>query len=255
MRATLSTALATAFVALTVSTASAEPCPDPIKVGWEHWPPFNISDGESVKGIDPDILRAVAEEAGCEVNFQEVPWKRLLRGIETGKMDLAMAANKTPERSKYAVFSDNYLPYQATLWVSSDDETTYKSLEDFLKKGNRLGAESGATFGEKADRILNMDDYKDQIKFNNSSKLNIRMLASGRLDGLLENGITAGYMAKEEGLRDKIRKTEVVPQNAHIRYMLSKKTTSEETIDALNQAIAHLKNDGTIDEIVLKYTK
>jgi len=238
----------------TASVASAEICPDPIKVGWEDWPPFNIPGENEVKGIDPDIFRDIANNIGCEVTFVEVPWKRHLRKVELGEIDVAMAAAKTPERDKYSKWSSHYLPYSAILWVSDDDSNSYRSLEHFLEEGNTVGIIRGSTYGKEADELLKKDKYKEQVKPNKSQNLNIRLITADRLDGLIDNSLTTGFVAREEGLRTEIKESGVVVDESAIRYMFSKESVSDELVAAVDKAIEKLKADGTIQAIVDKYT-
>ena len=254
MRSSLFSAIFGLTLVFTTSQGSAETCPDPIKVGWEPWPPFNIPADEGVVGIDPDIFRAVANETGCDVVFNKIPWKRHLRMIKEGEIDVAMAAAKTPERDEYAKWSEHYLPYSAILWVSSDDDQKYQSLHHFLESGKSIGFIRGSTFGEEADNLLEKEKYAKQLQPTKSTSLNIRMIAAGRLDGLIDNSLSTGYAAKQEGLRGDIKKSGVTVDASAIRYMLSEQSVPDELVKKINIAIGELKEDGKIQSIVDKYT-
>jgi polar amino acid transport system substrate-binding protein len=235
--------------------ALAAPCPDPVKVGWEPWPPFQIAGEEGEpKGIDPDILREIGKLTGCEITFHETPWKRHLRMVEAGKLDVAPAASKTAERDAYSKWTTSYLPYQAILWTSADDDGSYEDLEDFLKSGKSVGIIRGVSLGEEADALLEQPAYRKNVIENKSTKLNIRQIAAGRMDALIDNSATTGHLARQEGLRDKLRATDVAVQSEPIYFMFSDTSTSQETIAAFNEAIGQLKASGKIQEIVDKYT-
>ena len=234
--------------------ATAAGCEKPIRVGWEAWSPFQIPAEGEPKGIDPDILRAIEKVSGCDIEFHETPWKRNLRALETGKLDVALAASITEERDKYAKWTISYLPYSSILWTGSDDNVNYGSLEDYLDSGNNLGIIRGFSYGETTDAILENAAYSDQIQENKSAKLNLRMIAADRIDGTLGNQFTMGYFAKREGLFDAVRATDVVVQSEPIYFMFSEKSTSDATIEKFDEAIRTLKADGTIQKIVDKYT-
>ena len=45
------------------------------------WPPMEyLDDSKRIVGCDIDFMRAVAREAGFEVTFENVAWRRHLRG-------------------------------------------------------------------------------------------------------------------------------------------------------------------------------
>lgn len=255
MRRTSLYSLVGLFFAFSATQASAEVCPDPIKVGWEPWPPFNIPETAGVAGIDPDIFRAVADEIGCEVTFKQIPWKRHLRMVKKGEIDVATGANKTTERDKYAKWSEHYLPYSAILWISPDDDQSYENLRNFLDSGKSLGFIRGSTFGEESDKILEEEKYADQLQPTKSTSLNIRMVAAGRLDGFIENALTAGYAAKQEGLRGEIKESGVTVDASAIRFMFSEKSVSDELVKKVDLAIKELKKNGKIQSIADKYTR
>ena len=254
MRATLSTALATAFVALSVSTAAAEVCDRPLTVGFETpWPPFQIKEGGEFKGIDAEIIREIGDRTGCEMNIEETPWKRQLRGAKTGEIDIVPAANKTDERDEYSLWTIDYLPYSSILWVDSKDSTNYESLEEFLMSGKSFGKIRGVTLGEKTDEMTS-EKYKDQVKENRNTELNLKMISAGRLDGVVDNALVVGYVAKQEGIRDDIRRTDVTVLSDPLYFLLSEKSMTDEIVQAFNEALKEMKSDGTIQNIVDKYT-
>src|SRR5512133_3053064 len=58
------------------------------------YPPFETVD-ESTKelvGFDIDLMKAVAEKAGYEVDFQNTPFDSVLSGVSTCQVDAAISA-------------------------------------------------------------------------------------------------------------------------------------------------------------------
>lgn len=243
------TALAISFPA-----AAQTVCDRTLTVSWEPWPPYQISrEDTSPTGIDIELIKAIADEVGCEVEFVKLPWKRQLRQIKKGKVDLTAAANYTKERDKFAHYSEPYLDFESILWVNSADSTQYTSLKHFLENGKRLGVTQGWTYGEKADDLIASEEYGKQIDENSKVKLNIRMTGAKRVDGTLGNRYTVAYSAKENGVRDKIRRTDVVVQSSPIHIIFSEQTVSEETVDTWNSAIEKLREEGKIRELTQQF--
>lgn len=242
-------------IATAVSSPAFAACDDPIKVGWEPWPPFQIpTESGAPNGIDPDILREIGARTGCEITFHETPWKRHLRMVANGDLHIAPAANKTAERDAYAKWTVSYMPYEAILWTDAEASSSFDSLKAYLDAGHSVGIIRGITLGEKMDALLAQPEYADQVRENKSTKINIRMIAAGRLDGLVDNATTTGYIAKQENLRDEIKPSELVVQSDDIHFMFSDTATPQETIDLFDEAIREMKADGTIQKIVGEYT-
>ncbi|MBE1301171.1 MAG: transporter substrate-binding domain-containing protein [Alteromonadaceae bacterium] len=59
----------------------------------------------SWKGLDVDLMSSISKKAGFIFQLIEFPWKRTLKMVETGDVDIALSAAVTPEREKYALFS------------------------------------------------------------------------------------------------------------------------------------------------------
>ncbi len=47
-----------------------------------QFPPFDISDNGTYKGLDRDLIDAVAKEIGVKVSYLDLPWTSVLPGLE-----------------------------------------------------------------------------------------------------------------------------------------------------------------------------
>ena len=229
-------------------------CTRPLTVGYEDWAPFEAATDRGPAGINVAIHEAIAAKTGCELVWQNRPWKRVLRNIERGKADIANTASITPERRDYARFSNPYLPYEAILFLQADDTRQYDSLQAFLDAGNTLAITRGYTYGDAADALLDRPNYADQIVVTDSHESSVRGLAFGRVDGTVGNRYTLGHTAKVNGLVRKIRATDTVVQSEPVHFMFSKESVPQKVIDAFNDAITELKTEGTIQKIVNEHT-
>ena len=71
-----------------------------------QFPPFDISDNGTYKGLDRDLIDAVAKEMGVQVSYLDLPWTSVLPGLEAKKFDLVIApVTITKERMKRYAFS------------------------------------------------------------------------------------------------------------------------------------------------------
>ena len=66
------------------------------------YPPYESIDAEgNFVGFDMDLMRAVAEKLGVEVEFQDMPFDSLIAAVQEGKIDGVIGARQsTPERDE-----------------------------------------------------------------------------------------------------------------------------------------------------------
>ena len=60
----------------------------------DEWPPFNGKPQSNAEGYMVDVVRTVFNARGIEVIYQNVPWKRAIRGTLSGKYNAAIGASK-----------------------------------------------------------------------------------------------------------------------------------------------------------------
>ena len=240
------------------SMAIEPPCARPLTLGWTHWPPYQYIDTEKIfTGLDIDIMMAMAKDTGCQIEYLELPWKRILKMIASGKIDLILGASITDERKEYANFSNPYRKEEVSLFVRKGESKKYHldSLKDILIYDFILGVYSGVHYGEQFNRLTKRFNFKSQVQFLGNNTNNMKLLVRGRFDGTLEETYTAGHQIKENNLTGKIERYPLSPINTgDISIMFSKKTISMNTINALNKSLSALKENGTIERILEKYT-
>src|ERR1700675_5166504 len=56
-----------------------------------QFPPFDISDNGTYKGLNRDLIDAVGKEMGVKVSYLDLPWTSVLPGLEAKKFDLCIA--------------------------------------------------------------------------------------------------------------------------------------------------------------------
>ncbi len=57
-----------------------------------QFPPFDISDNGVYKGVDRELVDAVAKELGVKVSYLDLPWTSVLPGLDAKKFDLCIDA-------------------------------------------------------------------------------------------------------------------------------------------------------------------
>lgn len=115
-----------------------------------EFPPFEMrggADNSAVVGLDVDIAKAIAKQAGMTLKIEEMPFDQLLPALEEGKVDLVLAGlTITDERSERVDFSDSYYTSTQVVIVRKSDPlpTAKEDMRD-----RKIGAPAETT-GEVA---------------------------------------------------------------------------------------------------------
>ena len=212
------------------------------------FPPFEFStdDGSGTQGFDIDLITAVAEQMGLECNI--LPTQKFDTLVPTikagGKADVCISAvTINDERSAEIDFSDPYLnSNQALLALAT---STYASLEDFDQAGNVLVASAGTTgqtWGEEnfsQAEIVPLDDYVSCFTG----------VSSGLYQGAIADLPVAQYLT-EQSYKD-LKVCVEVPTGEQYGIVVSKDNPG--LTKAINEALAALQENGTVDEIKIKW--
>ena len=73
------------------------------------FPPYESTAGGKVVGIDPDMMQAVCDKLGMELEIQDMEFDNILPSVAAGDADVGVAGlTITEERLKNVDFSDSY---------------------------------------------------------------------------------------------------------------------------------------------------
>jgi polar amino acid transport system substrate-binding protein len=234
-----------------------------LRGGWYLWDPYQFNErrrGEStLTGLDVELLRAVAREAGRSVGFTYRAWAQHLAQIESGEADVAAGATRTPEREAFAHFSVPYRRETNVLVLPRGNSQRYpftdvaSMLRSFEASGFRVGVVSGFMF---ADPLVN-DWLRDpahaaQVVLVENDYENFRNLADGGIDGLLADRLVAATTAWRGGWRERIEE-HPLQMSVDIHFMFSKATVDEATVRRFDDAIESLRERGESTRILANF--
>jgi ABC-type amino acid transport substrate-binding protein len=217
--------------------------PGVITVGSDTaYPPFeNVVDGETV-GFDVDIMNAIGERLGYEVVFKSYKFDGLIAGVQAGtEFDMvASAMTITEERAQQVDFSDPYINSNQSLAVSND--SSVMSTDD-LKQGDRVGVQSGTT-GEKWARD-NLEGKGVTIAVYDDILAAFGALSAGDVTGVIND-----LPISQDVVKDPARGAKVVQEiQTDEQYGFAFNQDDDDLREAINDALAEIKEDGTYEEI------
>jgi polar amino acid transport system substrate-binding protein len=243
------------IISVLFSIAPNHAMAEELSMGWEDWQPYQYKDSNQiVTGLDIELMQAIFGNINQQITLFELPWKRHLNNVESGRTDIAASASKTPEREQYAFFSDPYRTESAVMYIRKADASKYAfdSLRGIIGTDFKLAVTRGYYYGEEFAELMNDPEFKKHVQEVNDNQLAQRQLVRNRVDGFLEDPIAATIELRVEGLLDKVSNHMPIYSD-DIYAMFSKKSTSPDLVDAFNKSLAELRANGTYDRIMDKY--
>ena len=216
-----------------------------LNVGCEvGYPPFEdfADDGVTPIGFDIDIITAVADKLGLEVNIINTAWDGIFAGIGVNYDVTCSAVTITPERMETMIFSTPYINnYQAVVLLAGDE----RQVSSF----NDLDGMSIALQKETTSDIL-MSDYKStgtidvQIVANEKVTSCFTQLQNGEVDAVVVDSTVAdGYVNSSDDFVIVYKDTSEPEQ-----FGIAMAPDNTALQAAINQALKELDEEGFIQE-------
>ncbi|MBA6231735.1 MULTISPECIES: substrate-binding periplasmic protein [unclassified Colwellia] len=226
-------------------------------VGWELWYPYQYHNKQQeLVGLDFDIFNAIIKESTLKVTFTEIPWKRHLQYIKTGKIDMAMGASHSAEREQTAYFSIPYRLEKVNLFVKKGtaQKIKLKKLSDLSSADYMIGVEGGYYYGKEYQKLITTKAFHAHINNVIDLEQNVALLLKGHIDGVLVDPVTMKAFSEKYSLQGEfeIHPLEIYQDTIHI--MLSRQSCTIETLNRINDAITTLVQNGEIAKIIAHWT-
>lgn len=206
------------------------------------FPPFEQGKAPNYKGFDIDLMDEVGKRLGLQVEIKDTAFDTIFRDLDQGKFDMvASATTITPEREKTVDFSDPYYKTDQALVTESGSEI--KAVEDLA--GKTVGAQDGTT-GE--DYANDETDAKNVRGFPEGPDA-INALRSGQVDAVIIDKPVAEDAIKKQG------NVEIVAIPTSELYGLFFGQDSDVLRERVNEVLAEIKGDGTLDDLSQKWFK
>lgn len=211
------------------------------------YPPFEYEQNGEYVGIDIELIKAIAAEAGFEIEIRPMDFKGIIPAIQSKQLDAAIAGiNIREDRKKIVDFSDPYYDTGDTLVVRADDDTI-NGPEDL--KGKTIAIKKGTSGAKLAEQFAKQ--YGAIVKYFDDSSTMFQEVVNKNADATIEDFPVISYKLKMD-------------PNAKLKIAGGKLTSSQngiavnkdnkELLKLINEGLKKVKENGTYDEIIKKYT-
>lgn len=237
--------------------AAAELVPEDLKgeslsaVVMNDYPPAGYVEGGELVGTAPDLLRAIADDAGLDLEIQGSSWDAMIPGLQAKRWDVMHAAAIiTPER--VAMFDFVSVEKNYTAFVS--DTASGVTIEDAADVcGLTVSVVKASIDGEAVNKINDEvcePEGAEPATLSTFAGNDAALLAvsSGRADAVVMGGGVIPDLLKKTGDKFEEQPLEFEPTFGGIAF-----TKGSELGPIFLQAVKDLMESGTYQEIYDSY--
>lgn len=235
------------LAAIPVFAAAEDAVACTLSVGWGDYPPFYVATpADAPSGTDAAVIRAVAADVGCAMQWRQMPWSESLDALAVGGVDLVAGATRTPEREQFARFTRPYLCNSARLFMRADDlRFPPETLEAMAQSRLRIGIEAGSVYSEAFERAVSAGAFGDRMVGFAASTSLLPALLDRRVDGVIQSTISAAFQTAELDAVEAITATDLTFGDGALHLMLSRKSVPAAHAQQIDDALsAFVKGDG-----------
>lgn len=205
--------------------------------------PYEYYSNGEIVGVDVDIAKEIAASMGKKLIIKDIAFDSIINEVKTGKADFGAAGiSYNEERAKNVDFTINYSTSKQVVIVKNDSGIT--NIGDINNK------KIAVQLGSIADTYVS-STYKDASVVRQKKYLAaIEDLNTGKVDCVVMDLLPAEQILKtNSGL--KILDGALVEDS----YGMIVKKGNKELLDNINKVLEKLKNEGKIDEYIIKHTE
>nr|WP_211162555.1 transporter substrate-binding domain-containing protein [Aeromonas sp. DNRA1] len=226
-------------------------------VGWSSWHPFSFRDEQQqLQGLDIDLLEAIFNRAGFHANYSEMPWARVLRELEFGTIQLTMSANQTAERNLYARFTLPYRNEETVLLIRRQDKGRWQEitqLSDLLSRPDfTIGMLRDFDYGTDFRTFMQSSQMQQRLLVRLKMEPLIKLLLAGRIQGVVMDPMGLQQLNLAGIPLDQLT-TLLDIQQTPVHLMLSRRTTTPQQLQRLDEAIRALLQSPEYGQILARY--
>lgn len=212
---------------------------------------FYAEDGSTPVGFEVDIITAIGNKLGREVEYSDMAFDTLITSLQTGRVDATIAGmNDTAERQQAIDFVD-YFTSGITIMVQKGNPAGIAASADLC--GKAIAVVQGTTqedFAAEQSAECEADGQEPlAVTATPSDSQNQTQLRTGRVDAILNDLPTAVYISQTAGDGEYFETVDQEPINGG-PYGIGVAKEDAALRDGIQQALQSLIDDGTYGEIL-----
>lgn len=238
------------LAALSLSVASgllaASAQADTLRVGMSGgYFPFTFVEQDELKGFEVDVMNAVGEITGDDIEFVTASFSGLAGMLESGRIDtIANQITITPEREAKYVFTSPYVYDGAQVVVRAGNDSV-QGVEDLS------GKSVAVNLGSNYEQLLREQPNADEIDIRTYESNIEQDVALGRVEAFVMDRVSATQVIKEKGLPLELAGQPFSTIENALPFRDDE--AGREQRDRVDAALAELRESGELSEISEKW--
>lgn len=208
-----------------------------------------FQNGNVIDGAGPALVKRIFNDLGINVAVRHTgTWDEVQAQARTGEVDVLVAAYKTAAREEYMLYSDAYTTDPVAIYVKAGQAFPFASWNELI--GKRGVAMVGDSYGQTFDdfAVANLE-----LTRVTTVAAAYAMVASGQADYLLYALYSGDDYLENSGQAAAFEHLPTFVNEEPFYITISKESPFVQYLDEINDAIARLKADGTIDALIEQY--
>lgn len=226
-----------------------------IQLVTESYIPYGFMENGVIKGIAVDVVSEAFRRQGFTVELQMLPWTRALQMVEDGDTDGIYCAFYSDKRAIFMQYLKEPIAYEAQyVYTLKDSPVRFDGTMESLKP-YRIGAQQDYYYGEAFEKAKGDSAY--QIEQVIEVPINIRKLLDGRIDAMVDHHLSMLYYLKQMNLQDVIVEQPIPlrePSGLYLAFT-KKRFVDQALIQSIDEELVKMKQDGSYQDIVDRYTR
>ena len=212
------------------------------------FPPFENLEGDEYVGFDIELAKAIAEYLGLECEFTTIQFDGIVPAIQAGgQADVGISGiTVDPDRAESVDFSDPYYIADQSVAVMKGGTITSDNVDEALNAEGMIIAVQSGTTGE----TFAQENFPNATvqPYGNATDAFAAMQAGQA------NAVCMDKAVVEKMLADAYTDAEIVKNAATgEEYAVAVSKDNPGLLEAINDAIAALQEDGTIDDLTAQF--
>lgn len=205
--------------------------------------PYEYREGDKVVGIDAELADAIAKKLGLEAEVEDMAFDSIIPAVTSGKADVGLAGMTASEDRKVSVdFSDTY--------VEAGQVIIVKKGSDIKDASGLSGKTVGVQLGTTGDLYVSDPQNVENVTVQQFPKGAdaVEALKTDKIDAVVIDNQPAKKFVENNSDIEIL--DEPLTQES---YAIAVAKDNKQLLDAVNKALAELKESGELDSILNKY--
>lgn len=219
-----------------------------------EYPPYYFQENGIWKGVSVELMNVLLKEAGYDITYKVIPWKRALMDMKSGEIDAMANLSITKERDEYIYFVGPQMDESMVLFIDKDLNLDINTLDDIKNVPGKIGIQLGLSYGEEFDNKIKSDiAFGDKFSVISDGNKFGKLLKKRRLTGFILNRYVFYYKQSINDEFKSINEHPFIVNQDNIYFGFSKSNFDEMQINQLQEAYNRVKERGDFDSILEKY--